>query len=91
MLEKTFEFLAPILVDDSLVHEWEPDPYDDTKIIGNWAEDGSKYVITCPPQLRYQIIMLQVLASKLYQLSKGDVDEHVDERLRINMSGEKLH
>lgn len=38
---------------------WITSERNEDEIIGRWAEDGSCYSITCPSQLRGQIIALQ--------------------------------
>jgi hypothetical protein len=46
--------LGPLL--DS---KWKPDVFREDMVCGTWAEDGTAYKITCPPQLRQLLISLQ--------------------------------
>jgi hypothetical protein len=43
-----------------LAFPWEASPSQPTEIIGQWAEDGSRYTVICPEQLRKQLVTLQV-------------------------------
>ena len=52
------DLFVPI-VPSSNVKKWERDPYNASRIIGYWPEDGSIYEITCPNQLRDILIKLQ--------------------------------
>lgn len=52
------DLLSPI-VPSRTVKKWKRDPFDNTKIIGYWAEDFKPYSITCPHQLRDIVIKLQ--------------------------------
>jgi hypothetical protein len=49
---------------------WIPHTYHPDTIIGHWAEDNTSYLITCPPQLREQIITMQNALCKLYEQSQ---------------------
>lgn len=46
--------------------QWQACEEDPTHIIGYWAEDNSEYTISCPHQLRDNIIKLQNNLSSLY-------------------------
>ena len=50
--------LSPITPSDT-INKWEAHPTDETLIIGTWAEDGSRYTLKVPHQLRDSIIMMQ--------------------------------
>jgi len=57
----------------ALLHQrWITDGISNNEIFGFWAEDGCYYKITCPHQLRNNLIQLQNQLSDLYQ--KWDKD-----------------
>jgi len=51
--------LAPIDPKDLNVGKWQADESRPNVIVGRWAEDGSVYELTVPPQLRPAIILMQ--------------------------------
>ncbi len=48
-----------------LYSPWRADGNSDG-IVGTWAEDGSNYFLTVPPQLRDMIVAMQNELSKFY-------------------------
>lgn len=65
-IRKYFAPINPLGYTD--ISEWKPDPKDESKIIGTWAEDGSEYGIICPHQLRNQIMAMQNLLPHFLEL-----------------------
>ncbi len=63
---------------------WIKHPTDETKIIGEWAEDCSSYEITVPPQLRDTILLMQNTLSDRY-VDVGIAKQHLYEaETRLN-------
>lgn len=65
---KFSSYFASIIPDGWSIEEWRPDPRDPSKIIGTWAEDGSRYEIICPPQLRGRLLALQNILPQIEAL-----------------------
>jgi hypothetical protein len=64
-----------------LAFPWQKSQSQPDEIIGQWAEDGNRYVISCPEQLRDQLVNLQVqLYAKLDGVNK----------LRTQLNAEEL-
>jgi hypothetical protein len=58
-----------------LAYPWEPSEDNHCEIHGRRAEDGSRYVVTCPEQVRDQLLHLQVqLYAQLRSLQEGEVE-----------------
>jgi len=47
--------------------KWRATEDSSNEIVGQWAEDGSEYVICVPPQLRDAIIQLQNKLHDVYE------------------------
>jgi len=60
---------------------WKASEEDPSQIEGRWAEDDSPYVVTCPAQLRDQLVDLQ---GRLYDelASLKDLQKEVNEQRR---------
>lgn len=75
----------------ALLHsKWEQNTLSQHFIHGTWAEDGSKYDITCPNQLAPLLVKLQNLLSDLYNewLNKNSEVTKMDTFL-IKLFGDK--
>jgi len=58
---------------------WKASENNECDIEGQWAEDGSCYTVTCPPQLRKQLISLQVrvyCALEILRTKEREMAEH---------------
>ena len=69
-----------------LAFPWEKSKTSSCEIYGCWAEDGSTYVVSCPSQLRDQLVNLQVqLYSQLASLhyKKDAAIKHENALLKV--------
>jgi len=74
----------------SVLHKpWRASSMHTAKINGIWAEDGSGYEITAPPQLIKHIIEMQNLMSNQYKEIQDREDEII--RMQLELAKVKSH